>query len=166
MARTEVVSGRVTPKQKKEMKELGLTVPEAITLGLQIKQDKNSAKKVELVSLLNENEQLSMKLVRNNERIDELKTDLNFSEYSNTELTNKFIFSNIDKNVQIVLDRFYSTNESNWRNSKKLSGNIYDFLDNKRYQQLISAKADDCGLTVDEFKFRVVKKLEEQSTLV
>lgn len=166
MARTEVVSGRVTPKTKMEMKEAGLTVPEAIDLGLKIKQDKNSVKKVELVSLLNENEKLGMKMVCNNERIDQLKTDLNYTEYSNEELTNKFIFSNIAHNVQLVLDRFYSSTESNWSKSSKQVGNIYDFFENDKHKPYITRRADECGLSEDEFKFRIVKTLEEQTTLV
>ena len=166
MAKTVVVGGRVSPKTKKEMRELGLTVQEAVNIALKIKQDEDSGKKIELLSLLNENEQLSMKMVRNNERIELLKEDLNYSDYTNEQLTNKFIFSNIDKNVQLVLDRFYSSNGSNWGRANERTGNIYDFFENDRYKHFISVKAEDCGLTVDEFKFRVVKKLEEQSTLV
>ena len=164
--KTVVVGGRVSPKTKKEMREVGLTVQEAVNIALKIKQHEDSGKKIELLSLLNENEQLSMKMVHNNERIEMLKEDLNYSDYTNEQLTNKFIFSNIEKNVQLVLDRFYSTTKSNWGKSKKHKGNIYDFLDNDKHKHYLNVKAEDCGLTIDEFKFRIVKKLEEQSTLV
>lgn len=166
MAKTVVVGGRVPPKTKEQMNEIGLTVPEAVSIALKIKQDKDSDKKIELLSLLNENERLGMKIVNNNERIEMLKEDLNFTDYTNEQLTNKFIFSNIEKNVQQVLDRFYSTNESNWAHSKNNNGNIYDFFNNDKYKLFISKKAEDCGLTDDEFKFKVIQRLEEQSTLV
>ena len=166
MAKTVVVGGRVTPKIKKEMQEIGLTVPEAVNIALKIKQDKDSEKKVELLSLLNENEQLSMKIVNNNERIEMLKDDLNFTGYTNEELTNKFIFSNLDKNIQSVLDRFYRTSRSNWGKSSKFNGNIYDFFENDRYKDFIHIKANDSGMTDEEFKFEVIKRFEEQSTFV
>ena len=166
MAKTVVVGGRVPPKTKEQMKEIGLTVPEAVRIALKIKQDKDFDKKIELLSLLNENERLGMKIVNNNERIEMLKEDLNFTDYTNEQLTNKFIFSNIEKNVQQVLDRFYSTTESNWSHSKRNNGNIYDFINNNKYKRFISKKAEDCGLTDDEFKFKVIQRFEEQSTLV
>lgn len=166
MAKTEVISGRVPPRIKKEMKEMGLTVPEAVNIAMKIKQDKDSEKKIELLTLLNKNERLSMEIVQNNERIELLKEDLNYSDYTNDQLTNKFIFSNIDKNVQIVLDRFYSTTESNWGHSRKRRGNIYDFFDSERHKEYIHKKAIDCGLSDDEFKFKVIQRFEEQSTIV
>lgn len=166
MAKTVVVGGRVPPKTKEQMKEIGLTVPEAVKIALKIKEDKDSDKKIELLSLLNENERLGMRIVNNNERIEMLKEDLNFTDYSNEQLTNKFIFSNINKNVQLVLDRFYSTTGSNWSHGKGTHGNIYDFFENDKHKRFISAKAEDCGLTDDEFKFKVIQRYEEQSTLV
>ena len=157
--KTIVVSGRIPPELRTKMIKHNLTVKEAVELAVHLKLNPHIEYEAELKSLLSENERLSNQIVRNNQRIGELKELIGF-DGSNTQLKEELLSNENDKAIQKTLDRYFS-----WRGSS--GATIYNFIESKVGKDYIDLQLSKCDLSEDEFKLELITKCDDskQTTL-
>ena len=154
-----VVSGRIPPELRNKMIKQDLTVKEAVEIAIYVKSNPHLEYESELKMLFSRNERLSNEIVRNNQRIEELKELLGY-EGDNNSLKQDLFSTDNDKAIQKTLDRYFS-----WRGDS--GATIYNFIESKVGKTYIEQQLTKCDLSEDEFCLELINKCDEskQTTL-
>ena len=141
--KTKVVGGRVPHNIAKEMEMLGLSVPECVQIALNTKREPNGMLKVELMSLLSEEELLSSRLAHVNLMIEDYMKRLNIDK-TKEELKEELFLDNNQKAVQKTLDHY-----------KQIKGDTILTIDNyivsRKGKRMIDEQLSRCDLTKEDF---------------
>ena len=141
--KTKVVSGRVPHNIAKEMEMHDLSVPECVQIALKSKRDPNALLKIELRSLLSEQEILASRIARVNLDIEDIMHKLNIDTPLD-ELKQKLFIDDNEKAIQTTLERFErAKGESN------LTLDI--FVNSREGKRIIDAQLSKCDLTKEDF---------------
>lgn len=141
--KTKVVGGRVPHNIVKEMEMHNLNVPECVQIALKSKRDPAVLLKIELRSLLSEQEILASRLARVNLDIEDIMHKLNIDKPLD-ELKQELFIDDNEKAIQTTLERFEL-----WRGETNLT--VDDFVNSREGKRIITAQLSRCDLTKEDF---------------
>ena len=141
--KTKVVGGRVPHNVAKEMELHDLSVPECVQIALKSKRDPNVLLRIELRSLLAEQEILASRLAHVNLDIEDIMHKLNIDK-SLDELKEELFIDDNEKAIQTTLERFERVKGST-------SLTIGDFVNSREGKRIIDAQLSRCDLTKEDF---------------
>lgn len=142
-----VMGGRVTKDMKSEMDKLGANVYDAVKFFLIHKENTEVKAIVELKELISQNNNYANQIIRNNERIEELKAEIKFTG-SNEDLHNYIFNKPVANSLETTLDFFNKWNTKNY--------SIEQFIEFK--QDYIKIQANKCSLDLEEFQDQLLNK--------
>ena len=148
--KTKVVGGRVPHNVVKEMEMHDLNVPECVQIALKCKRDPTVLLRIELRSLLSEQEILASRLARVNLGIEEIMQKLNIDKPLE-ELKQELFIDDNEKAIQTTLERFEL-----WRGETNLT--VDDFVNSREGKRIINAQLSRCDLTKEDFIIMLFEK--------
>lgn len=142
-----VFCGRITKHMKTEMDKLGANVYDAVKFFLIHKDNSEVKILVEIKETLEQNNNISNQIVRNNEKLEELKAEIKFNG-TNEELYDHIFNKDISNSLETTLDYYNTWNTKNYP--------IEEFITLKK--DYIQIQANKCSLDIEEFQGKLLEK--------
>ncbi|MCL2311353.1 MAG: hypothetical protein FWC41_02520 [Firmicutes bacterium] len=142
-----VMGGRVTKHMKAEMDKLGANVYDAVKFFLDSKDNSEIKTLIEIKELLEQNNNMANQIIRNNEKLEDLKVTIKFNG-TNEDLYEYLFNKDIANALEKTLDYFNTWNTKNYH--------IEQFIDLKN--EYIQNQAKKCSLDIEEFQGKLLEK--------
>jgi hypothetical protein len=151
-----VMGGRITRHMKNEMDKLGANVYDAVKFFLANKNNSKLKILIEIKEILEQNNNMTNQIVKNNEKLEELKAKIGFNG-DHEDLYDYIFNKDISNALEITLDYFNTWNTKNF--------SIEEFIDLKN--NYIQIQANKSSLDLEEFQGKLLEKYYEsiQATL-
>jgi chaperonin cofactor prefoldin len=142
-----VMGGRVTKHMKSEMDKLGANVYDAVKFFLTHKDNSEVKTLVEIKETLEQNNTIANQIVRNNEKLEELKAEIKFKG-TNEDLYDYIFNKDISNALETTLGYFDTWNTKDY--------SLEEFISLKN--DYIQIQANKCSLDVEEFEGKLLEK--------